>query len=437
MIFMPDAYLALPHEQFQAQETLSILKLLHTSPTGKIGFHQKSENGWKCLSNYLVSELTEEIILPLLSEKNVYCNVNSFRSYKSGFFSWKEAHLRHLEALYLDLDVGRSEGGLSAAEAIERLLTECREEGFPAPSFTAESGQGAYALWRLRDIKKPELPCLNTPANLAKYKAIGKALWKRFEHLKADEIDDAARVLRLPNSLHENGNRVKYFVNLEAGSGVNQYTLGEMVEGFNVKLEVPFKRSTKPPKPFEPESLSQMGERGCKGLKSLHTRRTDDIKKIIKAKKVKKGARRFILSIFIESHRALRTCPKKTKRQAQALSKKLSPPYPSDISDERVSKIVERTYQLRPAEIRELKVTNNFIFKQLGWKPTPQESDKLGLETIRAKHPNRTQKRQERHKALKSLREKPSIRRALKFLTEQGFEVSRSTVRADLEAVFC
>ncbi len=115
-----------------------------------------------------------------------------------------------LNAVWLDLDVYRvpalAHRARPATEAI--ILGRIKEAGLPAPSFLIDSGRGYYAIWLIRRVVTAALP---------RWSALMRALVEWARPLGADPACvDAARVLRLPGTLHEGAGRE---VTVVAGTG--------------------------------------------------------------------------------------------------------------------------------------------------------------------------------------------------------------------------
>lgn len=156
----------------------------------------------------------------------------------------KEKHLRSLTACYADIDCGRPESDEPGA-ALDWRQAQHEAEALadagiiPQPSIMARSGRGVYLFWLLRDDKDPDKLPHAWPEKVELYKTCNRALNERLrDHLlPADKVAiDAARVLRVPGSIHRKAcQRVGYVIQLnDQGKGFS-YTLPELAAALNIK----------------------------------------------------------------------------------------------------------------------------------------------------------------------------------------------------------
>jgi hypothetical protein len=155
----------------------------------------------------------------------------------------KEKHLRSLTACYADLDCGRPESEEPGAALTWRQAQHEAEfladtGVIPFPSIMARSGRGVYLFWLLRDERDPDKLPHAWPEKIELYKACNRALGDRLRahRLPADPAAvDAARVLRVPGSIHRKAlQRVGYVIQLdERGKGF-VYTLPEMAAALDL-----------------------------------------------------------------------------------------------------------------------------------------------------------------------------------------------------------
>jgi len=155
----------------------------------------------------------------------------------------KEKHLRSLTACYADIDCGRPESEEPGAALTWRQAQHEAEfladNGvIPQPSIMARSGRGVYLFWLLRDVKEPEKLPHAWPEKVELYKACNRALNERLRthRLPADKAAiDAARVLRVPGSIHRAAlRRVRYVIQADDHGRGFVYTLPELAEALDV-----------------------------------------------------------------------------------------------------------------------------------------------------------------------------------------------------------
>jgi len=149
----------------------------------------------------------------------------------------KEKHLRSLTACYSDLDCGRPEsdepGGTLTWRQAQHEAEYLADHGvIPQPSIMARSGRGVYLFWLLRDAKDPDKLPHAWPEKVTLYKACNRALNDRLRthRLPADPAAiDAARVLRVPGSIHRKAlRRVRYVIQADDQGHGFVYTLPEL-----------------------------------------------------------------------------------------------------------------------------------------------------------------------------------------------------------------
>ena len=151
----------------------------------------------------------------------------------------KEKHLRSLTACYADLDCGRPESDEPGAALTWRQAQHEAEYladtgVIPQPSITARSGRGVYLFWLLRDAQDPDKLPHAWPERIELYKACNRALHERLRthRLPADKAAfDAARVLRVPGSIHRKAlQRVRYVIQADDDGKGFVYTLPALAE---------------------------------------------------------------------------------------------------------------------------------------------------------------------------------------------------------------
>lgn len=137
----------------------------------------------------------------------------------------------------MDLDVGRApreaktkEQSLSVGFVIGALIELQDRKLIPPISLYARSGRGLYAFWFLQSADDDFMPPKAWPNKITLYKQLNKALQARLAGLAPDPIAfDAARVLRVPNSIHsKTGHRVRYWAQYDENMGMPIYTMKEL-----------------------------------------------------------------------------------------------------------------------------------------------------------------------------------------------------------------
>jgi len=225
---------------------------IHRGQDGYIGFVRKNEDAFENLFSIRVEELQQ--MIPGLAKwltKDSYFTVNS--SYRAAPYEspitglpsvWrKETQLRYLNACYCDFDCGRPNSPdqrkrMSWMDCYAQLHRRIEKGELLQPSIIAESGRGLYLFWLLVGSKESDLPVKAFFDKLAVYKAVNEAIAYRLEELAADfQSVDAARVLRVPGSVHTlAGRRAKYAVLYGQNRKPFLYTLEEVAQAFDVKI---------------------------------------------------------------------------------------------------------------------------------------------------------------------------------------------------------
>ena len=266
-------------EQDAPEIDLAPIELIHRGD-GSIGFMRKPETprfkpngepiGMETLFSITRAELRET--LPAVRHwllKDTYFTINTYfrglpyqmptravGAAETGLPDvWrKENGLRYLNAIFADLDVGRTD----PTEPPEKLLTFGKAVGMaldmmdagelPPASIYARSGRGAYLFWLLRRDDHPTLPPRGDskyyPEKLELYKAVGKAASAKLKHLAADtHTHDGSRICKVPGTIdRKSGRPTQYLIAADAQGRPYFYTLSELAECFGVteaKTELP------------------------------------------------------------------------------------------------------------------------------------------------------------------------------------------------------
>ena len=275
---------------------LAALQLLHSSTDGYVSFASKSSTGTWCeLASVPVTALAGDAPQPWLPElmesltTNGYATVNTMwrpgrrtvtheryvpaviegqRVRVLQSVSHMETHVpdspglllpyrdatgvRWLTAAWADCDGYNV--GLDAPATVAGLMRAWRAGVIPQPSAVLASGRGAWAFWKLIDERaprdgvrqvvgkhgavvelRPDSPLQASSYARRVHRAVNLALAERLVALGADVAStDAARVCRVPGSLHgETGEHVELLPVLSRG-GMKVYTLAELASFLGV-----------------------------------------------------------------------------------------------------------------------------------------------------------------------------------------------------------
>ena len=319
----------------------------------------------------------------------------------------KETRLSKLTACYSDIDCGREESDEPGANLDWRqalcaagALADTGE--IPHPSMMAASGRGVYLFWFLRDEKDPAKLPHAWPEKIQLYKKCNEALGERLKKcgLPADAVYDAARVLRVPGSVHrKTGRRVGYIIQAQldlAGQGFF-YTLREMADFLGIPAaisELPAATRTlaKHPKTRRRETINPgTAPRRIKNQQALSARRAEDLITIEswregfirRGKKYPDGStspgRRRILTMYAGFLLGAKATREETIKALQAMAANMKPPYPSDppADDPPIETIVQAAYSEKPPKWK-----RETLCKYLG--VTDEVARELELKTIRS-----------------------------------------------------
>ena len=283
----------------------------------------------------------------------------------------KEKYLSNLPACYVDIDCGRPESdepgaALDWRQAQYGAGTLADRGVIPQPSIMARSGRGVYLFWLLQDVKNPALPPRAWPEKIQLYKLCNRALnaLLRTHALPADKAAvDAARVLRVPGSIHrKTGRRVEYIVQLDqAGKGF-VYTLPQLA----TFLKLPAPAADLPAttralaRPAQYRRVKRPGTAPLRshGAQVLHALRAQDLLTLEtwrggfkkRGEKYEDGStspgRRYVLMLYAGFLRGAKETPEATTAALQTMAENMRPPYPSGppSEDEPIESIVQAEY---------------------------------------------------------------------------------------------
>lgn len=190
-------------------------------------------------------------------------------------------YVRWLCACYADLDCYKSKNGqpLTEGQAIGTLFDMQRSGQLPAFSMLTLSGRGVWAFWFLRS-EEGAGPVRYSASADGLYRQVQKAIGDRLKHLSSDpNARDAARVTRIPGSLHTIAKRqVQYLVLYDAQQRPYMHTLRELADFFGVRcVERP--RAVALLRESDP-AHKLAGQRGTVGRWAKELRRIDALRDI-------------------------------------------------------------------------------------------------------------------------------------------------------------
>ena len=222
------------------------IQLIHRGLDSYVSFHRKEEDGafvnlWSVKAEDL-RMMFPQLVADLLNDS--FFSINSF--YRGGFGKSQlrglpRAHrqtkdLRYLNACFSDLDAYK-EAGIQDGHLIGQLIIYQDQAVIPPASLIVRSGQGSWCLWLLRDRKSADnRPVAAFTEKLILWNEIQRAIAQRLRNLGPDALD-AARVMRVPGSIHTGvGRPVTYLIQKDAAGQPYLYTLDEMAKFLDVKL---------------------------------------------------------------------------------------------------------------------------------------------------------------------------------------------------------
>ena len=316
----------------------------------------------------------------------------------------KEKHLRSLTACYADIDSGRPESDEPGAALDWRAAQHEAENAadlgiIPHPSIMARSGRGVYLLWLLRDETDPAKLPHAWPEKIELYKACNRALVQRLQdfHLPADpKAIDAARVLRVPGSIHRKAlRRVGYVIQLdEHGKGFT-YTLPELAAALDlqaISCDLPDQaRRLAHPATYRRAKKPGSAPLRSHGVKALNSLRAQDLLTLSQWRGgfLKRGSkypdgstspgRKWALSLYANCLRGSGVDQAEALAAVLSMASTMRPPYPSDTPDQDppIETIVAAEY----AEAKRRRWSNAKLCPLLG--VTAAVARELDLQTIR------------------------------------------------------
>jgi hypothetical protein len=434
---------------------------IHRDENAFIGFGSKRGESAVSLKHlFSLSRKQVHSMLPEIAQwllEDAYMTVNSY--YRTAPWNvretglpnvWrKEMNLRCLNAVYADLDIGRigksGAAGLSVTEAQALLIDLLVGGTLPPFSMTAQSGQGLYVLWLLRDDDDENAPVTyKNPKTFAEqkalYKLINRAIYKRLDCLAADRICDAARFLRVPGTRHsETGKPCLYRVSFDGDGKLVTYTLKDLAAWFGVpvmakSLPGNLRQWQANENPISPQKAN--------GPKSLAAARARDLVTLEQWRGGwKKGNRRFTLRLYAHFLKSAGTPKVETEAAVSIMASQCQTPYPSDTTDQPISAILRDVWLetfLTP--------TQQNLVKWL--QVSADEARDLELEKIvpievqdERRIPRgglRAQEKSQRHAVIRQIIEEAGMQSEREFvqkLEKRNIKASAATIHRDLIAL--
>jgi len=461
------------NKKFNVNESLDIISTIHKQGMGEpeayIGLLRKPtpEETPEMIGSFKPSELKSlfpQIVEHLLVD--AYFTVNSYymsdsmkESYKTDYgfqpLFRKEIFLRYLKACYVDLDVGRpgdkeKQKRRTANETLKRIADLEDQGKIPNVSMTAKSGQGVYAFWLLHDIESDTRSQRAWFEKIALYKQIHRELHKKFKGYAPDgKAIDAARYLRIPNTLHGKVKReAKYKITLDQYGQLFVYSLKELAEFLNI----PITKSAIPKeiRLLNEPSFREIKEKGSapnriKGFQGISVKRIIDYRTIEQINGGwDQGYRRQKLLNFAYFFSLAGLPQADALRALEQSALNCNPPYPSDPTDQALRSIVRKAYT-KP------RMKNTATLLKL-YQVTKEQAIEFELETIipddlrkereaenKLKPTKTEQARLEREQALKRIIKEHGLysiklRRLETMFKEMGIKnCSRTTIGKDLK----
>lgn len=404
----------------QALDVGSILAI-HRAPDGYVAFARKplpadrrlGKNGKPYTFEHLFSIRSGELrdMFPALSNwltQDSYVSVNSF--YRAAPWAnrttglpevWRSENcLRYLTALYCDVDSGRGDsdepgGKLDWRQAQHKLERLADAGKILQPSIMARSGRGLYALWLLCAEDDPSELQKAWRERIVLYKKLNAGLVERLRRnqLPADKNAlDAARVLRVPGSVHTVAHRtVKYVIQLDAAGRGFVYRMSEVAAFLGISApggELPEGvRTLAKPVQYRKTQIPGSAPGRKEGCRKMHALRASDML-VLQAWRggfLKRGSkhpdgstspgRRFLLTLYAGFLRGSGATRSEILDAAVSMAANCRPRYPSDSDDVTCETIIADAF------LKRRRWTNEKLCAIFG--VTADMADALELQTIR------------------------------------------------------
>ena len=192
-------------------------------------------------------------------------------------------NIRHLRALYIDLDLDLNRIG--KAEAVYKVFILAEEGKIPRPTLVVDSGRGIHLYWRIQ----------NAPYKaLYSWQQLEDYLYNNLKHLWADRLaTDAARLLRLPNTINSRNGALCRILYMNNDLTYNMYDLRERFLGYK-------KESSQRKKDKNKKGQNKAKITNFFTSYSLHLARIDDIETLCQLRNWDmKGYRNKVLHCWI------------------------------------------------------------------------------------------------------------------------------------------
>jgi len=432
---------------------IDTVELIHWHQDSYANFCSKVSGNMCGLAGVKVSEIRPYLqqLLPLLW-RDLYFTINSY--FRVGSVSRKtgqpyplrrEKHLAYLNACYVDLDCYKR--GMDWIEADGITMRAAEENLIPVPSLTIRSGRGLYLVWLLqheRDGYRQKA----RPHEIACYKQVNRSLiatLRRYEPRLFPDVNaiDAARVLRVPGSIHgKSGQQVVARVNVVGGGVMPTFTLPGLANMFNIPVVNP-----RLP-PAKDTTLRPITNRGScparsRGWRAKFMYRIEDMLAIAQHRGGIRQGQRWRTISFLACWAKQAGWPLHAiVDMTEDFAKQCTPPYPSEGNDVPVQEIVMCAWRDPIAH----RFRNCYLADS--YSVTADLAGELNLRSIvppevreaRAAAPSpRTQARADRRKAIEDMLQGkgsvPTLRVIKARLAAVGIEASLQTINRDLRAI--
>ena len=450
---------------------LSKLLAIHRAPDGLIIFTRKVQEGdsvrWEQIGAFRADALANYLpgLAPYLID-DAYATVNSYyrtipqlSANQFPTASRKETNLRYLNACYADIDCGRTDEPYDPTKPNRQLPPELcvaavlkvAERGdIPYPSMLAYSGRGLYLFWLLRDQDNPTMPERSrSAAHVAFYKQVNRALHDRLNSagLPVDRgAHDAARVLRVPGSVHSGvGKPVEYtgllVSNTRNPSGT--YTLADLAGLVGAKALVNMTAAIG----YEaPKTGRNPNKR--KGYRAVGIYQAADIEALFQHQGGwTHGTRRKRLTIFATMLKRAGKTKAEILESCTQLATNCNPPYPDQPAEDKTSPsvkdIVDAAWTAKGKRYRSDYLVNTFgvtaaLVKELPELQSIVPSVVKALRKNAAHLAGRKMQREARRRFIThhlTKHPRASAREMFRELTRKGIKTNPQTVNEDMNAL--
>lgn len=225
---------------------------LHRAPGAYVTFHRIANGRFENLAALKREDL--QSIFPSMRqelERDSYYSLNSFC--RPGFGKREIAPgltvslpcrrkdvLSHLNAVWLDADYYKA-GIQDFGDAYARLWRLQAAREIPTASLIVDSGRGLWALWKLCDPDRPDMPPCAFPEQQRLQITINRAIAEKLVGLGADtQAIDSSRITRFPGSENSKSQSpVRYLVQVGSNGELFTYSLEQLAETLGVPRALP------------------------------------------------------------------------------------------------------------------------------------------------------------------------------------------------------